>query len=770
MGIASESGIADHHGVQFPISVDEPVPHRHDKRYFKGIGNMSVGAIRQIAFAFLLVCLTSAVAVAQQHSSGETPPNGTSQPSNLQYLINVLRDDKSREILIGELQKASATIDGPFTGSRTASGDTTSIGHYIAEITRNFAQTAVTSTATFVRQLSDIPSTFAGLDAAEADVIFAILRNLAFAIMVTYGVFILCRMSGRRIDQSFGRRASAAGFVEKAFLVGISVLLNIAIVIVAWAAGYLAALTIFGELGQMDIQQTLYLNAFTVVQLAKVALRAVFSPSTPQLRLIRISDRAARRASQGFSWIVNILGYGQLLLQPILTDSVSEACGQAMAALVALSALLIAIGMTFLNRQSVTEWFLLKARALPRQELVAYLARRWHWPVLVYLGFIFCVVLLEPASRLFSIISASAQVIAIIVIGVVIADWLSRAAMRGVSLPVNVSKRLPLLQKRVDALVPRFLTILRFAILLFVGGVVLAAIGALDIIALFQSPLGIRITSAIVSVILIIFFAYILWLALTSWVDFRLNPDYGSVATAREATLLSLLRNASTIAIVVIALMFSLSELGLDIAPLLASAGVLGLAIGFGAQKLVQDVITGVFIQFENAINVGDVITVGQTTGTVERLTIRSMSLRDDRGAYHIISLSSVDMITNLMRDFSYHIGDIGLTYREDVEKARLALFESFEQVRQNTEFSSFILGDMEWFGIQELADQAVIVRVKIKTLPGKQWVVGRALNGAVKRVFDSRDIEMQTPYQSVTQSEFRRRTRADKLKHHIQF
>ncbi|KSV66982.1 hypothetical protein N183_32530 [Sinorhizobium sp. Sb3] len=115
---------------------------------------------------------------------------------------------------------------------------------------------------------------------------------------------------------------------------------------------------------------------------------------------------------------------------------------------------------------------------------------------------------------------------------------------------------------------------------------------------------------------------------MTSWVDYRLNPAFGSIATSRVTTLLTLLRNAATIAIVVVALMFSLSQLGLDIAPLLASAGVLGLAIGFGAQKLVQDVINGVFIQRENAINVGDVITVGGTTGTVERLTIQSVSLR----------------------------------------------------------------------------------------------------------------------------------------------
>ena len=675
---------------------------------------MSAGAIRQIVSAVFLVFITCAVAAAQQQQANGEGINEPTQPSKLQYLIDVLRDDQSRAVLIDELQKASAIAGENVlpAGSKPISADAVSLGHSIAEITRNFAQTAVTSAAMFVQQLSDVPSTFAGLDAAEGDVLFGILRNLALVVIVTYGVFILCRTVLRRIDGTFGRRAKAAGFVEKTLLVGASVVLDIAIVMMAWAAGYLAALTIFGELGQMDIQQSLYLNAFTVVQLGKVALKTVLSPSTPQLRLLRISDRAAHRTNQGFSWIVNILGYGQLLLQPILTDSVSVACGQAMAALVALSALLIAIGMTFMNRQSVTEWLLRTSGNLPRQEQVHFFARHWHWPVLAYLGFMFCVVLTEPASRLFSIVSASAQIIAMVVIGVVVADWLSRVATKGVSLPTSVAKRLPLLQRRVDALVPRLLIILRLVVLIFVVGSVFAAIGILDIIDLLQSPIGIRMTSAVVSVAVILIVAYVLWLALTSWVDFRLNPDYGSVASSREATLLSLLRNAATIAIVVIALMFSLSELGLDIAPLLASAGVLGLAIGFGAQKLVQDVITGVFIQFENAINVGDVITVGDTTGTVERLTIRSMSLRDDRGAYHIISLSSVDMITNLMRDFSYHIGDIGIAYREDVDKARSALFEAFEQVRQNAEIGPFILSEMEWFGIQELADQAVVVRV----------------------------------------------------------
>lgn len=170
---------------------------------------------------------------------------------------------------------------------------------------------------------------------------------------------------------------------------------------------------------------------------------------------------------------------------------------------------------------------------------------------------------------------------------------------------------------------------------------------------------------------------------------------------------------------------------------------------GLGA-KLVQYDINGVFIQLENTINVGDVIAVGGTTGTVERLTIRSVSLRDVHGAYHIISFSSVDMVTNHMRDFSFHVGDVGIAYREDVEEARAALFDAFQEMRSDPHLSDFILGDMEWFGVQQLADGAVIVRVRIKTTPGKQWAVGRALNGAVKRIFDARGIELPFPHQTI--------------------
>src|SRR5690606_5764119 len=123
--------------------------------------------------------------------------------------------------------------------------------------------------------------------------------------------------------------------------------------------------------------------------------------------------------------------------------------------------------------------------------------------------------------------------------------------------------------------------------------------------------------------------SWLIWLAMSSWVEYRLNPNLGHTVGARERTLLQLLRNAVTVVLATLAAMLALSQLGVDIGPLLAGAGVVGLAVGFGAQKLVQDVITGVFIQFENAINEGDVVGAGGITGSVERLTIRSVGIRD---------------------------------------------------------------------------------------------------------------------------------------------
>jgi small-conductance mechanosensitive channel len=319
----------------------------------------------------------------------------------------------------------------------------------------------------------------------------------------------------------------------------------------------------------------------------------------------------------------------------------------------------------------------------------------------------------------------------------------------GVVLPAKVTERFPALEMRLNTFVPQALFVLRLIVVLAVSVYALQVIGMIDY-STWAAGGGSEVILQVATVLIILLVAFILWLILSSWVEYRLNPAFGRPATARETTLLTLLRNATTIAILVITLMVALSELGLNIAPLLASAGVLGLAIGFGAQKMVQDIITGVFIQFENAINVGDVVTTGGITGAVEKLTVRSVSLRDLNGVYHIIPFSSVDMVSNFTREFSYHVADMGIAYRENIDEARDAMFEGFEELKADPDEGANIIGDFEWFGVESLGDSAVVMRARIKTLPGKQWGVGRAYNGIMKKIFDARGIEIPFPHQTV--------------------
>jgi len=158
--------------------------------------------------------------------------------------------------------------------------------------------------------------------------------------------------------------------------------------------------------------------------------------------------------------------------------------------------------------------------------------------------------------------------------------------------------------------------------------------------------------------------------------------------------LFSLFRNAMAIAIIVIKVMFAFSEIGSDIVPLIASAGVFRLAIGFGAQKVVQDIITGIFSQFENTMNVGDVVNVCCTTGSVEWLTICSVSLRDVHGAFHIIPFSSIDMVTNFMREFGQYVSDMGITCKGNVDDAKVVMTDAFEELRADGQWGQL---NMVW-------------------------------------------------------------------------
>jgi len=221
-------------------------------------------------------------------------------------------------------------------------------------------------------------------------------------------------------------------------------------------------------------------------------------------------------------------------------------------------------------------------------------------------------------------------------------------------------------------------------------------------------------------------------------------------AQKRAETLVRLLRQGVVILVWVIGGLVALREIGLEIGPILASVGVAGLAVGFGAQNLVKDVISGFFLILENQVRVGDVAIVNGTGGLVERLSFRTIVLRDLQGTVHVFPNGSINTLANMTQTWSAFVFDIGVAYKEDVDRVIPILRRVGEEMRADEQFGPSILEDIEIFGVDDFADSAVVIKGRIKTVPIKQWEVGREYRRRIKQAFDREGVEIPFPHRTL--------------------
>lgn len=218
----------------------------------------------------------------------------------------------------------------------------------------------------------------------------------------------------------------------------------------------------------------------------------------------------------------------------------------------------------------------------------------------------------------------------------------------------------------------------------------------------------------------------------------------------RVETLSRVFRYAASVLIWVVAAMLVLSELGISIAPILATAGVAGIAIGFGAQTLVKDYFSGLFLLLENQIRQGDVVAIADKAGLVEEVTLRYVRLRDYEGAVHFVPNSSITTVTNRSRDFAYAVVDVGVAYKEDIDRVFDVMRTVAGELRQDSGFGPRIIDDLEIAGVENWADSSVVIRCRLKTLPLEQWGVRREVLLRLKKAFDARGIEIPYPHLTV--------------------
>jgi small-conductance mechanosensitive channel len=217
----------------------------------------------------------------------------------------------------------------------------------------------------------------------------------------------------------------------------------------------------------------------------------------------------------------------------------------------------------------------------------------------------------------------------------------------------------------------------------------------------------------------------------------------------RLRTVASLLNSVAAAIIAGIALLMILATF-VEIGPLLATAGVAGLAFSFGAQSLVKDIITGVFLMLEEQFAIGDVVRIKDVTGLVERITLRTTVLRDVEGTVHVIPNGEITLLSNLTKGWSKAVLDIGVAYKEDVDRVLDVIREECGKLWQDEEWSEIILEEPEVPGVQALGDSAVVLRVIFKTLPLKQWDIAREYRRRIKRRFDDEGIEIPFPHRTI--------------------
>ena len=253
-------------------------------------------------------------------------------------------------------------------------------------------------------------------------------------------------------------------------------------------------------------------------------------------------------------------------------------------------------------------------------------------------------------------------------------------------------------------------------------------------------------------VLLIVLFAYALIRATALIVrrfEFELTQGTGLDAlerAKRARTLGAVVDKVAHVSIFSIALLMILKEFQVDIAPVLTGAGIAGLAVGFGAQTLVRDIISGFFVILEDQVRVGDSATINGVAGLVEELNLRTIVIRDGEGAVHVFPNGAINTLANRSKDFSFYVIDLAIPYREDVDRITALLNAVGAELQSDSQFGPFILEPLEVLGVDAFADWSVHLRLRIKTVPLKQWEVGRELRKRIRKVFDRERIEIPYP------------------------
>lgn len=489
-----------------------------------------------------------------------------------------------------------------------------------------------------------------------------------------------------------------------------------------------------------------------------ILTRMVLAPSVPSLRLVPLRSESAIAL---FSWIrrlliVALIGY--LLASTALLFGLPAKGFSDLMDLLGLVLLVMMIIGILRNRPAMTSWIRGSTNEPPAprafsRRVRSSLASVWHILAIIYLISAFVVWWQDIDGGFLYLVRGTLLSALLLFAARLAVKSMRRGINRNIDANDLLGENFPILAQRLNRYAPVFFFIVRTGIA-FVTAILILEAWKVDAYRWLAEPFARQILSFLFNMSLVFTISAAIWEAVDIATEHYLakseKPEHTPGRRARVRTLLPLMRKALMIVLTVLVVMIVLSEFGVNIGPLLTGAGIIGLAVGFGAQKLVQDIITGVFILLEDAVAVGDVVKVAGIGGLVEDLSIRSIRLRDLSGNVHTIPFSSVDTVTNMTKLYSYYLIDIAVAYRENTDQVAEVCREIVAEMRSDPEFRPEILEPLEVLGVDQFADSAVIIKARIKTRPIKQWTVGREFNRRMKKRFEVLGIEIPFPHRTL--------------------
>lgn len=638
-----------------------------------------------------------------------------------QKLIDAIQDPAARAQLVAQLRLLAAAEGAkpapPPPGLAALLGDA-------LDSVRDTVVSAATSFPRLAESRAWLTRQFAPENRGmwlELLVQFAIILGLpGVAALLARGLLASPR---GRLDQLARRGpalAAAAAFGRWLLDLGVAALFGVA------AAG-LSRLTVLEPQGPAAQLVVLLIAALALAGAGVSLASALLRPDRPSARPLPVSDSTALHLSR---WVRRLLviGIGGAALVAVLTRLGLPRNGDRLVELavgLVFTAMLVAAVLQL--RRAAAAW--IRNRRGPFASWRAQIAKIWYLPVVLYLVAAFLVWALAIPGGFAYLLEGGAWTLALIAAAGAALPALDRL-VAGAGRPGKARRA------RYLALAARVARLTIFAVVLL--GLLQA--WGLDIWAALATPAGRRLFGSLATIAVVIAASVVAWETVTAEIDHHVG-QLAAGQTRRELrlrTLLPLVRNVMLIFILLVAGLIVLDQLGVNIAPLLAGAGVIGVAIGFGAQRLVQDVITGSFILIEDSVAVNDTVGVAGLTGTVEALSVRSLRLRDDGGNLHTVPFSAVTTISNFSRDFSFATLTLSVPPGSDIERVVAAIEETGREIAADRQWAEVVTGPFTLVGIDSFGANALVIMARVRTLPGRAADIRHEFNWRVKHHLDA--------------------------------